>query len=154
LIIKTHITFTLTLFLSLLSKPEQEEFINMHTHSILIINTQQECRTKMPSEQEQIKRQMQTPSKLEFFEEIVDVFVDLISPFLMDEVPCPFNYYHILQKWHISLHPTFVNVISCARCIIGKVKITHYKLHWNFDLSTSPWSIELPVSTNAREAIW
>jgi hypothetical protein len=89
-------------------------------------------------------------NKLEFFEEIIDVFVDLISPFLMDEMTCPFNYNYILQKWHISFQPTFVNVIFGTRCIIGKIKITYNKLNWNFDLGTSPWSIELPVSTNPR----
>ena len=85
--------------------------------------------------------------------EIADVFVDIISPFLVEEVPCPFNNNHLLQKRHISLQPAFVNVILGARCIICQVKITHNKLHWNFDLSTSPRSSELPVSTNSREAI-
>lgn len=128
----------MTLFISHLIRPKLEEFIN----------TKDAIKAETKTHSKSTEK-----SKLEYFEEIINMFVSLISPFLMEKVPCPFNYNHILKKWHISLQPTFVNVIFCARRIIGKVKITHNKLNRNFNFSTSPWSSKLPVSTNTRKTI-
>ena len=88
--------------------------------------------------------------KSKFLKKVINVCVDLINPFFVNKVSCPFNYNYILQKWHTSLQPTLVKVILHTWSIIGQVNITHNKLNRNFDFSSSPRRSEFPGPANAR----
>lgn len=77
----------------------------------------------------------------------MNVFVDLLRAFLVDEVSNSFHYNNLLQKWHIFLQPSLVYVFLDAGSIIGQVKVTHYELERNFYLGPCPWGGELPIST-------
>ena len=79
-------------------------------------------------------------------EEVINVIVNLICLFHVDEVPNSFHYNYFLQKWYIFLEPAILDIFLNTRHMINQVLITHNELNWYFDFTTNPWCREFPVS--------
>lgn len=89
--------------------------------------------------------------RLKPLEEVMDVPTDLIRLLFVNEVAHSSQNDYILQKWNISFEPSLVYVIFDPWSIIGHIQIPNNKLRWNFNLSSSPWCCELPVTAQNME---
>lgn len=78
--------------------------------------------------------------------ETVDMLVNLIRKFFVDEVGCAFNYNNFLQKGHKFVKYSVVDVVLSARGMIYQVLVPNNIFCRNFYLCPSPGCCELPGS--------
>ncbi|KAK8262512.1 hypothetical protein V6Z12_D13G263300 [Gossypium hirsutum] len=85
---------------------------------------------------------------MELAKEIIYVAANLFWFFHVNEMADTFHYHHLLQRWHIFFEPTIVNVFFHPWHTISQILITYNELGWCFDLTTHPWSQQLPIPAN------
>lgn len=84
----------------------------------------------------------------------MNVGIDFISFFLVDEMGNSFHYNNVLQQWHILLELTTMHVFLCPWGCINHIKIPNYKFHRYFYLCSCPWSRQLPASITLMKKIY
>lgn len=74
----------------------------------------------------------------EVVDEVMDVMVDLIWSFLVEEMASSLYHNNILKQWHIFLEPTPMYIFLDSRCGVHHVNIPNHELHWNFHFHPCP----------------
>lgn len=69
-----------------------------------------------------------------FLEEVVNVCIDFLWLFLVEEVSYSFHYNNFLQERNILFQTTIVYKFLYSREVIGNVQVAHNKLNWYFNL--------------------
>jgi hypothetical protein len=79
-------------------------------------------------------------------DELINVIINFLCSFLLDEVSCSFHYNCFLEQRYMALQSTLVYEITNARVVIGEIKITDDVFRRYIYLCVCPWCCQLPVS--------